>query len=146
VSDADPKLTITGCDSVLVDGQFRPRVTFQLQNLEPGRIICEFIVFPQTKIEPIDSCVVLQPFAPSGWFANQPPNLPGGLDWVGPCILPGEIVTGFQVVLDRPRCCFFAQFTNILLDFFGDEVICFGCEPPVPASHAAWGKIKAQYR
>jgi hypothetical protein len=64
-----------------------------------------------------------------------------------PCILPGETVGGFQIVLSKAHnCCYDVYFKGALFEPFAQDVICFNCDKPVPARSSTWGQVKSLYR
>jgi hypothetical protein len=76
----------------------------------------------------------------ANWFIINP------VDTEGIEIGPGETLGGFQLVVDRTDCCFSAAFSNVSLEPFGFDNLCFSCDKPVAARSVSWGGLKSQYR
>jgi hypothetical protein len=145
---AGPWITVTACDSVAINGVFHPRVTFSVTNASPF-VVTNFRACSQSIGAPTDSCTGLALSAPPDWRGNTSvADCPSWFE-VNPFetyIAPGQTLGGFQLVVDRRSCCFDVGFSNISLDPFGFDTLCFACDQPVAARSISWGQMKSQYR
>ena len=143
---AEAIVTITGCDSVLINGNRYLRITFRIHDPAPDMAVCKVSMSPQRGGDPSDSCSFVQSSGPDGWESF-------GTLWISDCteagsIAPGGTLGGFQVVLTRASCCFDVVVTGIIDDLldFPHEVACFRCDLQTPAEARTWGELKAAYR
>ena len=145
---AGPWLSVTACDSVAIDGVYHPRMTFSVKNVS-GWAVISIQACSQEVGAPTDSCTALVVTAPAAWRGRPGPC---GAAWfqVDPFdesyIAPGQTLGGFQVVVDRPSCCFEFAFRSWDLEPFAFDTLCFSCEQAVAARSVSWGQIKSQYR
>lgn len=127
---------------------YHPRVTFSVTNASRF-VVTNFQACSQNMGAPTDSCIVLGLSAPPNWRGKTSvPDCPGWFE-VNPFedyIAPGQTLGGFQLVVDRRSCCFNVGFSNLTLDPFGFDTLCFTCDQPVAARSVSWGQLKSQYR
>lgn len=150
---------VTGCDSVLILGNYHPRVTFSIHNAFPYPYypIYSFRLVSDGIASTPDTCAAITTFSPTDWVEVHQGSI-GGLSnlvfrdtsFVGGFqhgILQGETVDGFQLVMTGAHpCCYNVYFYGAFFDPFAQDRICFECDRPVPARHSSWGQLKALYR
>jgi hypothetical protein len=156
VADAESWFTITQCDSVQIDGVYRPRITFSVTNHDPYWVISTIQACPPSTGASTDSCRALLATGPTDHWVGETQDCGGtfGAYWyvlnpfdpAGIFIAPGQTIGGFQLTVDRLDCCFTVYFANVELTPFAFDSLCFSCERPVAARSVSWGQLKSQYR
>jgi hypothetical protein len=143
-----PQIIQIGCDTLSV-GPLQVRIAFGILNLDPDRGFCEFFFDPviddRTNGPPIAACSTavakwaawLSPTTGKAWWtaSTDPPD----------CLRPGEQRAPYFFVTDSATPCYFARFINVV-EWYGDQVVCFKCSQEVPTAPSTWGRIKASYR
>jgi hypothetical protein len=157
VTDAKAQqwVAITACDSVLIEGVFYPRVSFEIQDPPTGAAIEIVIATQIVSTDPGDTCRVVRAAGPEYWDPQIGTTTTGATcvlwgRWggdVAPTLLPGESLSGFQLVLTPGHsCCFEFEFTPMTSEPFAYENDCFECDRAVPVIGRTWGAMKALYR
>ena len=145
-------VSVTACDAVAIGEHLYPRIQFEITNLHPQYGGCYFVMFPQEIGAPTDTCSAVQCSGPDDWLFCDISPINGSAFWactdesIEDYILPGETVTGFEVVLSREDCCFVLNVSNVIPEPFHSEVVCFECELHVQTRTETWGRIKGIHR
>ena len=148
VSDAAAQQWIqtTASDSVLIDGDLYPRVSFTAHNRSPYVPFSYITARRLAATSPDDTCRAIRAVAPAGWGASIHDDI---VLWEAhDSNLPvGGSLAGFQLVTTAGHStCFEFVFWNAF-DSDGYERVCFdGSVQPVPARAHTWGALKARYR
>jgi hypothetical protein len=143
-SNAAATVTITGCQTVTLNGNAYVQYSFQIYNDPANHLGACDVVFshPVSGGAPDDTCSFVASEGPPGWLAS-------GTSWFTDCfvesnyVMPGQSLSGVTLVLTRP-CCFDAYLSNAVMDQFGQERVCLNC--PTPTRDRTWGALKATYR
>jgi hypothetical protein len=141
-------MTVTNCEMVTIEGQEYGKLTFDIHNvfMHFNQPIVGISVRPAAPAQD-DTCSVLRMTMPAGWRLESTSS-PGIWIWsaIGGWILPGESITGIQVVLSQPVCCYdFTIHGALLIDDPG-VTACLACPGVTPAAESTWGRIKQTYR
>ena len=142
-SSASPWVDITACDSVQVGGVFYPPVN------SPEYPFCTALLIPHAPAAPGDTCRGIATSAPTGWGSEVSGDriIYSLIDGKMSCILPGQSVLGFQVVLSKGHnCCYDLWISGNLFEPFAQDLVCFNCDLPSPARTSSWGMLKSIYR
>jgi hypothetical protein len=150
-ADTQPWVFQTGCDSVVIETRAYPRASFQVQNADLTRAICVMVMLPRPAPQPSDTCRAIQCFAPPGWDCAVQAD--GSVFWAGtsdpaePCILPGQTLSGFGVVLTQATPCSYDAFlSGVFPEPFGIQEVNFECDLAVSTNATTWGRLKTIYR
>jgi hypothetical protein len=137
----------TDCALVEINGQQFPQVTFEIsiEPESPWLYICFVELFPRNVGAPTDTCKFLGSSG-QGWDTEVFTNVSAHWRARVACLTPGTTQGGFGLALNRATCCFDAYFVDEKFNRFGHEVVCFDCDPAVPARRATWGTVKVLYR
>jgi hypothetical protein len=132
---------------VTIDGHEYGKITFDLKNPDGGPI--DMITLrPITGGSPADTCHLVQITLPPNW--NSESNSGGGWTWhtsFAHTVPPGGTLSGIQLVLSQPTCCYALRFPGPLLgDPYPEWSVCFACPGVTPAAESTWGRIKQTYR
>jgi hypothetical protein len=156
VEDATAQQWVTNiaCDSVLVEGVLRPRVSFEVRNWDPVWAITLVVARQLASTGPEDTCGVVSAAGPEKWDA-LPATMETGEVFVlwgraaedAPFAAPGGSLGGFQLVLTPGHsCCFEFQLIGFYPEPLAYETVCFECGLVVPVIGRTWGAVKALYR
>jgi len=143
-AEENPYITVTGCETTIVNGQDLTRVSFRLRNASPY-VLTLFTVSPDYT-QPADTCWALADSSPDHWLALIQD---GGVAYYrtgGDYVLgPGETLEGFSLTYAHSPCCVAASFANGL-GIFDYTQLCLQCPLATPVRPASWGSLKATYR
>jgi hypothetical protein len=140
-------ITVTACDTIRIDGQLYPLVTFQVHNEDPTRIGCKVTLLPHANTTPEGNrCGIVQMIDPPGWAVHVNQGWVWTVDSEEMCLWPGDSQACFQVALNSSTCCFDAHLSTATNETFGHETVCLTCNHPSPVVPSTWGGIKATYR
>jgi hypothetical protein len=142
-------LTVTNCEMVTIDGHEYGKITFDIHNNVVGPnfgVMTDFVLDPYPSNSPL--CPLLSVTLPAGWTSEF--VAPGFYFWhaTSPAgaVHPGEALTGIQIVLSQPMCCYSFHPANVLLEGTPSYPVCFACPGVTPAGESTWGRIKQAYR
>jgi hypothetical protein len=147
-------VTNIACDSVLVGGILRPRVSFEVRNWDPRWGVAQVVARQLGSAGTEDTCGVVSAAGPEKWDA-LPATMGTGEVFVmwaraaddAPYPAPGGSLGGFQLVLTPGHsCCFEFQFIGWYPEPLAYETVCFECGRVVPIIGRTWGAVKALYR
>ncbi len=146
-STSEPFVHITACDSVSINGQTYPRITFDIVSAHPQFGIQEFVIRPVSNSVPEDTCHVLQITAPQPWQVWMFDDVIGVYaDDPSAWLHVGERLTGVKLVQSKFTCCYELQFFAAFEGPHSSERICFKCDLATPTVSSTWGRLKQQYR
>ncbi len=138
------------CDSVLIEGVLYPRVSFEIQNCATWGSGEHVLACPLASTGPEDTCWIVSAAGPEKWDAQMATDGSGVIWWRyddAPTLLPGESLSGFQLVLTAGHsCCFEFSFWNVFGEPLAYETVCFECDRAVPVIGRTWGAVKTLYR
>jgi hypothetical protein len=151
-TDAGAQQWVTNatCDSVLIEGVFYPRVSFEIQDCATLGSAGHMTACRLASTGPEDTCGIVSAAGPEKWDAQMATDGACALWWPyddAPTLLPGESLAGFQLVLTAGHsCCFEFSFWNVFGEPLAYETVCFECDRAVPVIDRTWGALKALYR
>jgi hypothetical protein len=147
IAGAQSFLTVTGCDTVSVNGVTYGRVSFDIHNFS-DTVMMQVAIFPISHQAPDDTCHVLQLGSPPEWLGYM--NADGGAVWASSSkaadVAPGGTAHGFQAVLSRPLCCYTVQLFGVFVEPFASMNMCMECSLMSPVQPGSWGRLKQAYR
>lgn len=142
-------LTVTNCETVTIDGHEYGKITFDISNHAVGPnfgVLDDLVLTPYPPNSP--PCPLVQVSLPAGWASF---TYPSGLQiWYATTpagfVYPGQTLSGIQIVLSQPQCCYAFQPNPVLLGYDLFLPVCFACPGVTPAGESTWGRLKTQYR
>jgi hypothetical protein len=140
-------LTVTNCELVTIDGHEYGKLTFDVKNPDGG-VIDLITLRPIAGPSPADTCHLKQVTLPPFWVSHLDPSgiRLWGTDYEH-SVPAGGTLSGIQIVLSQPTCCYALRFPGPLLgDPYPEWPVCFRCPGATPANESSWGTVKSRYR
>ena len=119
--------------------------SFAVVNFNSPVPVADLHLLPEN---PVPGCTIIGSGAPVGWSSTlNAANL--GVDYLAldpaSYVYAGQILHGFNFVLDPEYCCYIAQFTGPNHEVLFEVEKCFSCVH-VGVAPETWGNVKQLFR